>query len=497
MSTTPTTVRQNFPSLIPPLTLLRHAYFGSGGFQDGRYLVQYMRESDDLFARRRGVSCYINYFRPIVDSHVDPIFRRTITRNDEKAPDSWKEFVKDCTQGGMSLASFMKKRAKAAKRSGCDLIVVSAPQDAPRTAADEIENRPFVYGVPASAITKLVSDFMGRVMEVEFTEHQSSGAAEGETWRRRITKDGWELLDEDDLLQEAGTWERPRVDAPVVLLAPGDDLEEEGEESEIDNDLPRSEFYSIARVCATLFNYGSESHEIIRKVTFPLLRYPSVDLKGLTIGANNALGYPPDAKTPPDFIAPPDGPLEQIRKEREGLVRNIYQMAFISHQKGVGDAEGAEAARSGVAMRLDRESYDTALASFAGDLEDADNRIRELFGWYIGKEIDASVTYPRDFTQQDVAVALQPLLDTVLGLPNIPPTMRARIYDRVATLLLQDDAELETIREEIQGALQDETHSAGPGTTGAGRSMVPAAGGQQVGSGLPGDGGSTGGQVGA
>lgn len=449
-----------YASDVEPITLLRHAFFGTGGFRDGSYLVQYPRESTDKYDRRKKAAFYVNYVRPIIESHVKPIFRRGIKRTDGGTNPAWTEFVKDCTTGGVDLDGFMRSRAAMAKRSGCDLIVVTAPAQAPASEAEAVTLRPYVYGVQASRITDLVRDPAERIVSVSFLEgHMVDGSMAN--WTKTITSTGWELEDEKGNLQEAGDWDIPREDAPVVLLAPGDWLTED--EAQM---LPLSEFYSIARCAAALFNLGSESHEIIRSVTFPMLSYPSRDLKNLVVGLNNSIGYDPDKTHRPEFIAPPDGPLEQIRQEREGLVREIYRMAMLSHQAGTADSLQTETAKSGVAMRIDREDYDTALAFYAASLNVAETRIREIFAWIQGKDkgaIDASAVYPRDFTMQDAAAELQPLFDALASLSAMPAPMRAAIYSRVADTLLPGHPELEQIHAEIRQAEIDERQTGGAG----------------------------------
>lgn len=448
-----------YASDVDPLVLLRDAFYGIGGFKSGAYLVQYPRESNDKYDRRKAVSAYVNYVRPIIESHVKPIFRRGVKREDKGTNPAWTDFVTDATMGGMSLTDFMRSRALRAKRSGCDLIVVTAPKEAPATKADEPSLRPFVYGVAASQITDLKRDAAGRVVSVSFREgHEVEGTVE--TWTKTIAATGWELVDEKGGLQEAMEWDAPRADAPVVLLAPGDWLDEDSDESYASSFLPLSEFYSIARCAADLFNMRSESREISRSVTFPMLRYPSKDLKGLTIGANNAIGFDPDVKNPPDFIAPPDGPLEQMRKEIDGLVREVYRMAVLSHQAGAADSEQAEEAKSGIAIRLDREDYDTVLAFYAAELESAENRIRDLFAWIQGDgDIEASATYPKDFTQQDIAAELQPVLDSLAAATAAPSVMRSTLYRMMAEIMFRDRKDLDTILEEIDAQVRDDSQS--------------------------------------
>lgn len=448
-----------YASEVDPLVLLRDAFYGIGGFKSGEYLVQYPRESTDKYSRRKSVSAYVNYVRPIIEGHVKPIFRRGVKREDKSGNAAWEAFVADCTMGGMSLTDFMRARALRAKRSGCDLIVVTAPKDAPATEADEVDLRPYVYGVAANMITDLQRDAAGRIVSVSFREGHVVGD-EVENWKKTLTKDGWELLDAAGGLQAQMTWDAPRDDAPVVLLTPGDWLDEESNESYQSNILPLSEFYSIARCAADLFNMRSESREISRSVTFPMLRYPSIDLKNLKIGVNNSIGFDPQGKHAPEFIAPPDGPLEQMRREIDGLVREIYRMAVLSHQAGSSDATQTVTATSGVAIRLDREDYDTVLAFYAAHLESAENRIRSLFAWIQDKgEIDASVTYPKDFTQQDIAAELQPVLDALAASTAAPAVMRSTLYRMMAEVLFRDLADKDTILEAIEAQSRDEAQS--------------------------------------
>ena len=55
--------------------LLRDAYFGSGGFASGAYLTKHKRESEEDYRFRRQNAYYLNYFAPIVNALVDPIFK--------------------------------------------------------------------------------------------------------------------------------------------------------------------------------------------------------------------------------------------------------------------------------------------------------------------------------------------------------------------------------------------------------------------------------------
>ena len=135
-------------------------------------------------------------------------------------------------------------------------------------------------------------------------------------------------------------------------------------------------------------------------------------------------------------------------------------MAVMSHQAGVSDSGQAESAKSGVAIRLDREDYDTVLAFYAAHLEAAEARIRSLFAWIQGKgDIDAGAVYPKDFTQQDIAAELQPVLDALAAAAAAPSLMRSRLYRMMAEILFRDMSDKETILKEIEAQARDGAQS--------------------------------------
>ena len=135
-------------------TLLKDSYEGTGGFQDGSYLAQHKREYITNYQVRQSLCYFLNYMQPIVNSHVNPLFRTSPTRNwagkaagtsdgitattqmtttnASGAPSGgagagssayWDAFVNDVDMHGTNLTSFMKRAAQAAKLYGVCFIV--------------------------------------------------------------------------------------------------------------------------------------------------------------------------------------------------------------------------------------------------------------------------------------------------------------------------------------------------------------------------------------
>ena len=68
-------------SIFDKYSLLDDAYRGSGGFETGNYLIPHTAESAEKYARRKQMSYYINFIKPIIDSHVNPIFKSEPVRD--------------------------------------------------------------------------------------------------------------------------------------------------------------------------------------------------------------------------------------------------------------------------------------------------------------------------------------------------------------------------------------------------------------------------------
>lgn len=453
---------RSYPSHVRPLQLLHDAYFGTGGFRNGVYLVRHRREHEDSFEERKGVSYYLNYLRPCLDSHVDPIFRQGAERTAEGAGSNfWLLFRDDADRGGRSLDDLLSMGARNGQLYGVHFLVVTAPADAPTTLAEQPDKRPWAFDVFARDVTEVQRDKFGRIVLLRYEETNEDGKRQ----ERELTASGWTIYDDHGDPIDGGQWERPRETAPVVALIAGEWLGDK---------LPEPRWYDAARVSARIFNLCSELDEVLRNQTFSILSYPARDLKGLVIGTNNALGYDPKDGGEPKFLAPPSGPAEVIMKRIDQLVREIYRMALLSHQTG---SEEGKDQRSGIALRVDREALDSALAKSARKLEEAELAMAELFSWWTGLELTVTVQRPRDFAMADVLTELQPILETLQTLAaDIPAGLKEGLWLRIARILLPE-ADLTELEAELEERAKARETNRAIGGAGDGDDVIPGASG--------------------
>lgn len=451
------------------LKLLEDSYYGTGGFEfcaddssahqinatgDGSYIIKHHREClDDYFERVR-LAYYLNYVAPVIDSHVAPIFRQQISREVKAGAQSvWDAFAADSTGGGVSIADLMRDAAYPAKRDGIHILALAVPKEKTETVADQIQVRPYIYQVFALDIVDLVRDRFGNISKLQ---HGDTIIVDGEEKPvvRELTATGWRVLDGEAVI-ESGDWTKPYTFAPCVEISPG--MRVRGKA------FPRSEFVAVARANHRLFNLQSELDEVFRSQAFSILTYPSTDLKDLTVGANNALGYNPESRMKPEYISPGADPSKMYMEQFDRIVREIYRMSLLASQTGSTNKMQTQNPASGIALRIDREALDSALCDFAKTLQTAEEQLVKLWSWATGINADATIVYPCEFTLQDLGTELQPLLDTFAAVSAIaPPAMKVAILKRVAALILEsDEVSLEEVQKALEQALQDGSHDDG------------------------------------
>lgn len=421
--------------------LLRDAYRGAGGFKSGTYLVPHSREQQEDWDDRRIVSYFLNYTKPVIDSHVNPIFRKSIQREGTGA--MYDALSLSVDGGGTSIGRFMRRAAMFAKRDSLHFVSVSAPPTAPATVAEAMRGSlPWAYHITTDSVTDIQRDQWGRVASLSWTfMHNDTQLT------RTVNGTGWSTADSfgHQIIGDefAGEWKEKLPFAPVVVIAPNG-----WDEDEI---KPTPEFLAIARANHRIFNLCSELDELIRNTAFPILTYPAKSVSDLTIGTNNAMGYDPSYSHEPAWIAPPAGPADVIEKRIAELVREIYRMAQLSH--AIATSNGTTN-QSGVAKMLDREGLDSVLSDFAHDLEQAERQLWTLLSWISGTEIPVSVSYPQQFTIGDA----EPELAVIASALQIGAGAQfaASARKRMVRVVLSnaDEEDLRAIDDEIDGMVQ-------------------------------------------
>lgn len=427
--------------------LLRDAYFGSGGFETGAYLSKHKRESEEDYTFRRNNAYYLNYFAPIVNALVDPIFKKNPLRDYHGSAERIiKSFSLDADAAGTNIQIFIKRAAVMAKVYGISFIIVDNARNVDSRSQQEMLQRrqfPYAYVLEPDNLEEYGIDKTGDLEYIKFKEiaHIESGTIQ----YRYVYFDrtAWKIWGDGIALQQ-GTHNLGRV--PVVPLF--------SRMLEQKTMRPTPELLPIARTAKALYNHCSWLGEILRNQTFPLLTIPSLDAKDLVIGTNNALGYNPDYSHEPNFIAPPSDPATILQNQIASLVQEMYRMANLSFIIST-----TQNNNSGIARQWEFERTNQQLANFAAQCAHAEIAVMNLVAQWVNEDITYTVAYPDNFGIVDVTEELtqaQAVLDMGLG-----DGLREEVLKKVMAAYCPDipDERFDELVEQLQKQTDDKTHA--------------------------------------
>lgn len=427
--------------------LLKDAYFGTGGFENGTYLNKHKRESDEDYTYRRKNAYYLNYFAPIVNALVDPIFKKNPLRDYHGTAERIiKNFSMDVDASGTNIQLFIKRAAVMAKVYGISFIVVDNVRNSNSRSLQEMLQRrqfPYAYVLEPENLEEYGIDKTG---DLEYIKFKEIACIESGTVQYRYVyfdRKSWKIWGDGISLQQ-GTHNLSCV--PVVPLF--------SRMLEQKTMRPAPELLPIARTAKALFNHCSWLGEILRNQTFPLLTIPSLDANDLVIGTNNALGYNPDYSHEPGFIAPPSDPATILQNQIASLVQEMYRMANLSFVIST-----TQNNNSGIARQWEFERTNQQLSNFAAQCAHAETAIMNLVAKWVNEDITYTVAYPDNFGIVDVTEELtqaQAVLDMGLG-----DGLREEVLKKVLAAYCPDipDERFDELVEQLRKQTDDKTHA--------------------------------------
>lgn len=410
---------------MPNYRFVKDAYYGEGGFAGGGYLVKFDRETENNYHKRQKMAYYINYFKDIVDSLVNPVFKKKPSRNyDGQGKEYIDTFLDNVDNAGTAINNFMKNAALKAKLLGAVFICVDNFPNIPSDMGTAIENRlfPYAYIVEPEFVTDYSVDNFGRLTSLTYQENVQIG--ENTTITRCVIfndKTITTTINGQVVSQtEHGLSRIPVVYFPAVSSSGRQTMK------------PAPPLESSAGVARAIYNFQSFSEEILRKQTFSILTMPSTDRQSLDLGVSNALAYDPSATggAKPEFIAPPSAPADVLMNERRFLVNELYRM------NGLSFVMESSAQASGVSRQWEFERTNQTLASFADQCRQSETVLMKIFQAWLHIDCDYNVQYADDFGIVDVASEMaeaQALSDL-----NLAPGLRIEILKRLLSVYLPD-----------------------------------------------------------
>ena len=441
---------------------MENAYRATGGFKNGRYIIKRSRETTKNYKIRQQLAYYLNYVKPIIDSHVNPVFREDASRDwggrQEQGTNLFSAFFNDVDTKGTKLPRFMKRAARMAKIYGSAFIVIDNIKDQPGSMAEVISQRafPYLYLVKPQDVSRYTVNKAGVLTSISYTvagDGSGSVGIQPEYWEWTTTT--WQC--NADGQQTSGTHGLNKV--PVIPLL--------GAESDPGFLKPQSDFWSVAQTNKRIYNLCSEIDEIITKQAFSIFTYPigentdKNEVQDMLVGTENAITFDGSLTHAPGFATPDAMPLEQLRSERHDLIQEIYRMAERSQVAGTGSKNSSVSTQSrisGVSRAWDFEGANQVLADFAEANQTAEYSIAALFGLWTHDSVQYICTYPADFGMIDVASALEEVTKA-LEL-NIGGLFNMEVKKKAVDIYLKDIAEdrYDAVIQDIENAAKDDAY---------------------------------------
>lgn len=414
--------------------LLDDAYRGSGGFETGDYVIPHPAEKIDKYVRRQQMSYYINFIKPIIDSHVNPIFKSEPVRSDMS--DIFKLFLKDVDGNNTSLTRFMKKAAIRAKLHGVEFVVIDSPkidEGVVLTKKQVADNRiyPYLYLVSPSQVTNWATDKFGRLISITYSLENDEIDDEGniqkvtETWTWTDTVCKKVLKDKEEIFSNP-IGKIPVIPLYGVINATGDLI-------------PQSDLYGVARSSLALYNCLSEMRCKNNSQAFSVLIYPigeeddyeNPEQDPIQIGVSDTLLYR-NGQQAPKFISPSSEPNDMLMEEANLIIKEIFRQANLSfmNQQNISNV-------SGLAKKWDNLQLFRTILELAENLQSVENKLALLFGLYSGDDMSSyTVTYNKEYGVVDVTETLANAL-TAFGM-NISEGLNYETKKKVIRAMTDD-----------------------------------------------------------
>ncbi|MCP4700146.1 MAG: hypothetical protein GY862_25330 [Gammaproteobacteria bacterium] len=359
---------------------------GTGDFEDGEALVAYPRESNDKYAARQALAWYENLLRPACQRFVGHLLKRRPHRVIDN--DLLQDLTLDADWKGNGIDVFWQGFALDLRARGSMLLLVDSPseEDGDRVA-------PYLVPVLPENITAFETDISGRFTSLSYSDTETIDDEITDVWRTWTTTVWAVTSPNEDNPKVYATGEHGLGVCPVLAITEMGDFPHIGE------------FATIADISIPLYNRQSEYEELLRSQTFSVLAYhvpPEMAatfdpaLVSATVGTNNMLVYSGDA---PSFLTPASTPTQAYIDAIQTLKDSADDISM--------NIELPTQAESGVALKLRFERLNSALASFAGRMEDFERSVWDVVALWIGiDEHRVEISWPNDYSISDAEVEL-------------------------------------------------------------------------------------------
>lgn len=293
------------------LEFIKHNYFGTGGYEichPFSYLLKHRRESANDFNYRRKASTFTNFFRPLIDIYLKPIWasKKDLITSNERIKGLYED---------TKLVKNSNKAVRELKLYG--QVYYGVEFDGEELPEINIVQTPSIKNIETKS---------NRIHKLEWEEFkiykgvQIPVACEySDQSAIKITM-AWIDADGKIVLKEPNGGTRLTVFDQMIEEA----IYHHTGELEIDE---VTENYQMALVNKEIFNLKSYSKEIIGEQAFSLLVIATdAKIKDLKVGTSRAIKVPSTVTKMPEYVEISDVNYDIISREIENYQQYLYKM---------------------------------------------------------------------------------------------------------------------------------------------------------------------------
>lgn len=153
--------------------LYRDAYFATGGFENGKYLVKTEVETAEKYEYRQSMGSYSNFYQVSVDANLLPIFddvkRGYNVGEGQEANPQYELLVDDIDGNGTDLDTFLEEAGIEADYSGAIITLQNSTGGSNSSREDDLNGSNYPYVTKYTQLDIVEYELDGRLNIIYFT----------------------------------------------------------------------------------------------------------------------------------------------------------------------------------------------------------------------------------------------------------------------------------------------------------------------------------------
>lgn len=430
------------------------SYRGGQAYKNGKdaegqaTLIPHESESEEGIKRRKRMSAYRNYCRPVCDWYRDSVYTRQVAR--ELSNPKFSDFMGNADMLGTDLHEIMKRSTTNALITGEHWLVVDSSKediDPVTVAQAEVQN--------------------SRLFVIDYDIWNCLGyRLRGDALVQALFQIGNEVrLYDEDSVQIGMIDEQGRINGtldinhgfgmiPVVRVTAFDD--------------GHSMLNDLADLNKLHFNLGAVLAEELMRQTFTswaVLGVSADDLTSASVGGRKVLCINKNAtEVKFERLGGDPSQSESLRKSMAETVDDIYRAAGLSKP----ELQKSGGPESGRALLVRQEEVSRTARAIADQAEKAEFMLTKIWAAGMDSEVPASPQYPNKFNAEALESDLRLAMDAVKS--ELPTSLVKGLLKQVGRAVLELDEEgtiefekeLEEFNDEADNEPENTNNGPGP-----------------------------------